>query len=75
MEWSKGGFAQIIEHDGFPHDFGINVIAGMLGKDPPKYNRYRRSKREEIELVQAFAKQWKPFDWTLELDDDDVSQS
>lgn len=29
VEWDGGGFAQIIETNDFPKDFGIDTIAGM----------------------------------------------
>ena len=33
IEWSRGGMAHIIEDaEQFPHDFGSDIVAGMIGE-------------------------------------------
>ncbi|KAG5187164.1 CwfJ C-terminus 1-domain-containing protein-like protein [Tribonema minus] len=68
VEWGGGGgYAHVIEQeDRFPADFGRGVVAGMMGVDPPRFNRKGQgaSAAEEQKLVDAFQKHWAPYDWT-----------
>ena len=69
VEWASGGYAHVIDDQKqFPNDFGVDVVAGMMGVDPPKYGRQRPSFEQERCAVQDFIKRWQPFDWTTELD-------
>jgi len=67
-EFSGGGFAQIIETSAFPRDFALDTIAGMMQLDPVRFKRKQRPKDGDKAMVLSFAKRWKEFDWTLELD-------
>ena len=63
------GSVQIIESNTFPKDFAIDTIAGMLQMDPIRFKRKKQaSMQEEKKLVLAFCDQWRPYDWTLQLD-------
>jgi len=67
-EFEGGGFAQIIETSAFPRDFALDTIAGMLQLDPVRFKRKQRPKDGDKAMALSFAKRWKEFDWTLELD-------
>ena len=58
----------IDDENQFPRDFGINVIAGMMEVDPPKYGNTKPTASEEFQQITAFLKRWEPFDWTKELE-------
>ena len=69
VEWASGGYGHVIDDQAlFPKDFGIDVIAGMMGEDPPRYGSKRPSFEEDRQNVQSFIKRWEPFDWTKELE-------
>jgi hypothetical protein len=71
VEWAPGsdGFAQIIETQSFPKDFGVDTVAGVLEMDPIRFRRKQTlSVEQEKQLVLDFLQKWKPFDWTVELD-------
>ena len=73
VEWAPGqGYAHIIEdREQFPKDFGVSVVAGMLGVPPPRFDRKgqpRTDPKEERQAVQNFIIQWQPYDWTRELE-------
>jgi hypothetical protein len=64
------GYAQIIESSGFPRDFGLDTLAGMIEADPIRFNRKTKfPKSFELKLVADFATKWKPFDWTQRIED------
>jgi hypothetical protein len=64
------GYAQIIESSGFPRDFGLDTLAGMMEVDPIRFNRKSKfPKGFEAKLVAGFATKWKPFDWTQRIED------
>jgi hypothetical protein len=71
VEWAPGsdGYAQIIETQSFPKDFGADTVAGALEMDPIRFQRKQTvSVEQEKQLVLEFLQKWKPFDWTVELD-------
>ena len=71
VEWdTNDGFAQIIETQNFPPDFGVDTLAGMLQMDSVRFRRtQRQSLDEEKKFVLNFLERWKTVDWTLELED------
>ncbi|GFH54255.1 hypothetical protein CTEN210_10731 [Chaetoceros tenuissimus] len=68
IEWDDGGFAQIIESNKFPKDFGLDTIAGMMELDPMRFNRKQKSADFDRGAVLDFLKRWKEVDWTVHLD-------
>jgi hypothetical protein len=70
VEYAPGdGFAQIIETQSFPKDFGVDTIAGVMRMDPIRLRRKQTvSVDEEKRMILNFLAKWKPFDWTVELD-------
>lgn len=68
VEWDGGGFAQIIENQSFPKDFGADTIAGMMKMDPVRFNRKKKAPDDDRGAVISFLEKWKAFDWTLDLD-------
>ncbi|KAI2498483.1 Protein similar to CwfJ C-terminus 2 [Fragilaria crotonensis] len=70
VEWdTNDGFAQIIETNDFPADFGVDTLAGMLQMDSVRFRRtQRQSFEEEKKMVLTFLEKWKTVDWTLELE-------
>jgi hypothetical protein len=74
VEWDDGGYAHVVEDKAqFPADFGVGIVAGMLGVDPPRFDRksQRQAPEEELAAVREFIKLWQPYDWTVELDGGD----
>ena len=69
VEWdANDGFAQVIETNDFPADFGLDTLAGMLQMDSIRFRRaHRQSFDEEKKLVLRFLEKWKTVDWTLAL--------
>mmetsp|Transcript_19448 Transcript_19448/g.40042 ORF Transcript_19448/g.40042 Transcript_19448/m.40042 type:complete len:456 (+) Transcript_19448:498-1865(+) len=64
------GYAQIIESSGFPRDFGLDTLAGMMEADPVRFHLKAKFERGfEAKLVADFAVKWKPFDWTQRIHD------
>ena len=71
LEYDEGGkgYAQLIESSGFPKDFGVDTIAGMMAMDPMRFRRKEQvSAEEERQMILRFLEQWKKYDWTLDLD-------
>lgn len=71
VDWGDGGYAHVVEdRDQFPADFGVGVVAGMLGVDPPRFDR--RNQRVDLEQEKAamreFLRGWQAHDWTAELE-------
>ncbi|CAN8244744.1 unnamed protein product [Cochlearia groenlandica] len=65
------GFAHVIDdEEQFNSNLGLNVIRGML--ELPEEDMYRRRRHESVEsqkkAVLSFAREWKHFDWTKQLD-------
>ena len=52
----------------FPRDFGIDVIGGMMGCDPMRFQRKTPAQDGDRVEILRFCAMWKDFDWTLELD-------
>eukprot|EP00557_Chaetoceros_sp_GSL56_P004031 CAMPEP_0176505014 /NCGR_PEP_ID=MMETSP0200_2-20121128/16260_1 /TAXON_ID=947934 /ORGANISM="Chaetoceros sp., Strain GSL56" /LENGTH=490 /DNA_ID=CAMNT_0017904523 /DNA_START=2380 /DNA_END=3852 /DNA_ORIENTATION=+ len=69
VEWDDGGYAQIIETNTFPKDFGIDTIAGMMDVNPLRFDRKPKAVDHDRGKILEFVKHWKEFDWTLSLDD------
>jgi hypothetical protein len=70
-ESTVGGYVQLIENeDGkrFQKDFGLDVIAGMMGCDPIRFQRKSPSLDGDRGEILRFCDGWKKYDWTLELD-------
>lgn len=66
-----GGYVQLIENDDgkrFQKDFGLDVIAGMMGCDPMRFQRKSPALDGDREEILRFCDRWKKCDWTLELD-------
>ncbi|KAK9767149.1 Pre-mRNA-splicing factor cwf19 [Basidiobolus ranarum] len=66
------GYGHVIEDDkDFPKWFGKEVIAGMCDVPPNLYRRPKRIPQQEApHRVQSFLKQWKPWDWTKMLEEE-----
>ena len=65
------GYAQMIETDRFPRDFGIDTVAGILQVDPVRMRRKmgkQQQRDEERKAVKQFCREFQPHDWTLSLD-------
>lgn len=63
------GYAQIVEAEGFRHDFGLDVLAGMLDLDPIRFRRKQQfSHEDERKGIADFLAKWEKVDWTRELD-------
>lgn len=65
------GFVHVIDDESnFRSSFGLDVIRGML--QLPEEDMYRRRKQDSVELqkqaVASFARDWKRFDWTRQLE-------
>lgn len=65
------GFVHVIDDENeFQSNFGLNVVRGML--QLPAEDMHRRRKHESAETqklaVANFARDWKPFDWTKQLE-------
>ncbi|XP_047334337.1 CWF19-like protein 2 [Impatiens glandulifera] len=65
------GFVHVIDDEQqFKSNFGLNVVRGML--ELPEEDIYGRRKQDSTEAqnlaVANFAREWKSFDWTKQLD-------
>lgn len=65
-----GGFAHVIEDEQlFPHYFGKEILGGMLNLEPQLWRRpHKENFDSQRKKVLEFAEQWKPFDWTKNID-------
>lgn len=68
VEWDDGGYAQMIETNAFPKDFGVDTIAGMMDLNPVRFDRKPKAVDYDRAKILDFVKRWKDFDWTLTLD-------
>ncbi|EPS65503.1 hypothetical protein M569_09269, partial [Genlisea aurea] len=67
----KKGFVHVIDDETeFETSFGLNVVRGML--QLPAEDMHRRRRQETFEsqrrAVADFLRDWKPFDWTKQLE-------
>lgn len=64
------GYVQLIENeDGKRFQLsGLDVIAGMMGCDPMRFQRKSPSLDRDREELLRFCNGWQKYDWTLELD-------
>ena len=55
----------------FGRNFGVDVIAGMLGQDPGKFGSRGRQNNFDADRrrVMNFVKRYQKYDWTQELDE------
>lgn len=70
LEYEQGrGYAQLIESNVFPREFGVDTISGMMELDPIRVKRKEKSSTEqERQYVLKFLEKWKSHDWTKQLD-------
>ena len=74
VQWSNitgpaGGYAHLIDNErSFPLFFGYDVLCGMMDLGPMKARRETNTPQQEKDLVHAFLKKWKHYDWTRHLD-------
>lgn len=52
----------------FHKDFGLDVIGGMMGCNPMRFQRKTQSHDGDRGEILLFCDGWKKYDWTLELD-------
>ena len=65
------GYVQMIESRAFPKDFGADTVLGMMHRDPMRFRSGKpASKEEERRIILQFLEKWKPYDWTVELDEE-----
>ena len=65
--WRGGGYAHVIEDaDRFPRNWGLDIVAGMMGLPPGGWGRKASATTASAEAAEAaaFAKRWAPFDIT-----------